>query len=342
MKVRKAVRTGIIVLVITATVWVVADRSVLRTSNEMVVDVSVTCTDPNYRVSVLEPASLTLGGVKFTGPGRGIDRVMALMAQEPRLKWEYDLASDEAEKAGRKQQYALPAKEGFANLAEQYRVTLAESDLSQVVIKVEGVERRRVAVDLSAADKEQLTNAYEFEPKDVTAIGPSAELDRLTGGALADVALNTMRLRNGEFDEQTVGLRSSVPGLDVTFDPPKVTVKRIRLSDTFFESKKIEGKIRIWIQATPEVTKMYYVELDPPELSSLTVTAQQSDRLSADDVRAVLELLPNEAPNPAGTPTPRQLKISFPGRDRVRIEESDIPTVNFTLKLKPGEAATPE
>lgn len=331
MSVPRSLRTVFIVAIITLIVWVMADRSVLRTSNELSVQISVRA-DAMYRVTVVEPAAKALL-VKFTGPGRGIDGIMAQMSSASRVKWEYYLSAEEAEKAASASPgtYSIPVRDGFARLTGEYRVTLAEASAPQVVVKVQKLLQRNVPVELPADYRTQLTNEYEFDPKDVTAIGTKEDLEALTSGAAAQVSIDTLALIAGRFDEQTVDVKAAVAGSQVTFEPAKVTAKRLRLSE-FIVQKKIEGKIPILIEATPEVMKKYYVVLDRSELTSLLVTAPQGLDIKPQDVHAVLKLLPGEEPNPQ-TPKLRSLMITFPNLDRVRVKVDPDP-VSFTLNRR--------
>ena len=182
MKVGKGLRTTLIVTVIAVIVWVVADRSVLRSSNPMTVDVVVRC-DAGYRITIIEPADKTMT-VTFTGPGRGIDR---LAATEQRIKWEYHLSAREAARAAEEEApYAIPASDGFPRWAtDESRVTLADSDTPQVTVRVEKLDPKMFTVERPPDDLKQLTGDFEIAPRQVKAIGTEEELDKLTLGAVA-------------------------------------------------------------------------------------------------------------------------------------------------------------
>lgn len=331
MNLRRGLRTSIIVLLITVIVWVIADRSVLRTSSEMTVKVSVNCTDPNYRVTVLKPADGNMR-VKFTGPGRGIDRVITL---QPPVTWDYDLSSDRAARAARKEQHTLPAKEGFARLADDYRVTLAEADPDEVVIRVQAIQRLDVRVVLAPEDEERVEAGAAIEPQEVKAVGLPAELAKLANpqrGAFPDLNLRSSRLQTGESDTQTVDLRPAIAGLDVRFDPPTVTVKNLRLKD--FSSPQTISNIPVQLLGPPELLSKYDIRLDRSEIATLTVIAPRSDVLTAADVQAVIVLTADDKPNPEGAPTPRTPEIRFPRHPNVRLKADELEPVrpiNFWL-----------
>lgn len=313
MSVPRSLRTMLIVTIITLIVWIMADRSVLRTSSELSLPITVQ-TDSMYRVTVVEPASATLR-VKFTGPGRGIDGLMAQMSTPSRPKWEHFLSTEEAEKAATTQTtHAVPVRDGFARLTGEYRVTLAESSAPQVVVKVQKLLHRKRTVSLPVIYEKLFTNECEFDPKEVTAIGTREDIEDVT--AVAQVTTNTPPLTAGGFDEQTVDVKPGVENPRVTFEPAKVTVKQLRLSQAL-EERTVQGRIPILIEATQDVMKKYYVVIhDRPELTSLVVTAPQGLEVKPEHVRAVLKLLPGEEPNPE-TPTLRPLVITFSDQDRI-------------------------
>jgi len=178
MKLASRIKTAAIVIVITLVVWVVTDRSVLRTSRETAVDVVVNCDEAAYRVTVLDPADKVLR-VKFTGPGSGVDRVMA---QDPRVKWTYDLANDVAEKAVGMERYVLSPRDGFTRLANEYRVTVAETDPPQIAVRVDRVGRAAVRVELAPEDRAQLADGVTIEPAEVRASATTAVLKKLADG----------------------------------------------------------------------------------------------------------------------------------------------------------------
>jgi hypothetical protein len=336
MKVGKGLRTTLIVTVITVIVWVVADRSVLRSSNPMTVDVVVRC-DAGYRITLIEPADMTMT-VTFTGPGRGIDRLVAVNATEQRVKWEYTLSAKEAARAaGEEAPYAIPARDGFARTTDELRVTLADSKPSQVTIRVEKLDHELVAVELSQDDREQLTPDFEITPPQVKAIGTAEELTRLTRGAAAVIDLESDALLAGKTDEQTVALRPGNRGLQITFEPKTVVVRNLRLTQSLVE-KTIEFRIPIEIEALPRVTNTYRIVLDPPEITNLKVKAPLGVQLKPEDVRAVVSLKPNTMPT-GETPVDRGVEITFPNHKQVTLVGSQPSTA---VTVKPHPTATPE
>jgi len=341
MKLRARVRTAVIVLVITLVVWVVADRSVLRSSTEMSVDVTVTCDEAAYRVTIVEPAGEVMH-VKFTGPGAGIDRVMT---QDPRVKWQYDLPSDVAERAADMDRYVVSAREGFLRLADEHRVTVAEADPPQVAIRVERVGRVAVRVELSPEHRAQVAEGYTIEPVEVKAAATTSVLKGLGDGqlwAVPKLNLQSRRLMAGEPDSQTVDLAPNLAGADVTFEPTKVTVNGLRLTE-FRQQRQITDKIPIQVSAPMELLRKYdLVRLDPAEeVTNLTIIGPRADVQSVkpEDIRAVLVLSASDKPNPTGTPIPRPLEFWFPNHPRVSVA-GDPPEINFTLQER--KAPTPE
>lgn len=328
MKVGKSLRTTLIVTVITVIVWVVADRSVLRSSNPMTVDVVVRC-DAGYRVTVIEPADKTMT-VTFTGPGRGIDR---LAATDQRVKWEYLLSAREAARAAEDQTtYAIPARDGFARWAtDESRVTLADSDTPQVTVRVEKLGRQEVSVALPPDDQKQLAGKFEIEPRKVTAVGTAADLRRLNEVAFAKINLKSDVLLSGKPDVQTVKLLPGNRELKdrVTFEPTSVTVRRLQLSQALVE-KTIEGPIVVRIDAPPQIINTYRVMLDPAEISNLKVMAPVGVPLKAGDVHAVVKL--DATFKPVGeTGVLRLAEITFPGHTRVTLVGS-APGITITVK----------
>ena len=334
MKLASRIKTAAIVIVITLVVWVVADRSVLRTGSEIAVDVVVNCDEAAYRVTVLDPADKVLH-VKFTGPGSSVDRVMA---QDPRVKWTYDLANDVAEKAVGMERYVLSPRDGFTRLANEHRVTVAETDPPQIAIRVDRVGRAAVRVELAPEDRAQVAHGVTIEPAEVRASATTAVLKKLADGQVWPVPklnLRSRRLLAGELDSQTADLQPNIADIDVKFDPPRVTVSSLRLTE-FRQERQITEKIPIQIVAPPGLLRKYeLVRLDPAdEISNLTIVGPRADvqSVAPKDIRAMLVLSASDKPNPTGsTPIPRPLAFWFPNHPRVTIAGNP-PEVNFTLK----------
>jgi len=335
MSVPRSLRTIFIVTIITVIVWVMADRSVLRTSDTLSLPINIVVNPQQYRVTVTDPSSQTLF-MKFTGQSRGIDALLQEVASPAGLKWEYRLSPEEAEKAAAQGTYAIPVRDGILRLIRDYRVTLDESSASQVVVTVEKLIRRpeRVKVRLS----EELRSALQcdFDPPEVTVIGTRKDLEAFKSEALAQIN-KTLPLIDGRFDDQTVDLK---PGNDVpvTFDPPTVKVKNLQLPAKTLVARRVEGRIPILIEAPPELLKKYYVELDTASLDSLEVRAPRGVQIDAADVHVVLPI-PREAA-PSDTWTPGRLTVTFPRLRGMNIEVPSEPQP-VGYRLIPREAAAP-
>jgi hypothetical protein len=315
-----------------------ADRSVLRTSDTLSLPISIVVNAQQYRVTVAEPANRAML-VKFTGQGRGIDALLQEVASPAGLKWEYRLSPEEAEKAAAQGTYALPVRDGILPLIRDYRVTLDESSVSQVVITVEKLLRRPEKVKVRLSEELRSVLQCDFEPPEVTVIGTRKDLAAFQGDAVAQIN-KAKPLTEGQFDEQLVDLKAA-NDVPVTFDPPTVMVKNLQLPTEVLVPKRVDGPIPITIEAPPELLKKYYVDIDAPTspatLPGLEVLAPRELDVRAADVHAVLRLPGEESPN---TLKSRALTITFRDR-RVRIREGSEPQeVTFMLRSRDGAAAS--
>jgi len=339
MKIGEKLGAAAVVLLITATVWVAADRSLLQTSPKLSVRVIVNGDDPNYRIRILKPDADGLHELRVTlvGPGRAIDK---LLTESSRVVCRFSLSTAEAARAAAAEQLVLRPKDGLAWLAEQ-GLTLEECEPQEVVVKVARLEHKKVRVDLLPQDKGKVDDGYEIEPAEVDAVLTSAAKDRIgqqDWWAAPKIDLKSGQLISGQTDTQTVNLVPSTgDDPDIAFEPSQVKVKKLRL--TAWEVPKIFAeKIPVSLQVPQNVFKEYNIEVDPAQISGLKIKgpASEIEGLSAQDIQAVLVLTDQD--KPSATPLQRQLHIVFPpGREHVKVD-GEPPLVNFTLK---GRAAPP-
>lgn len=335
MRIGSQLKTLIIVTLITLAVFVVADRAVLRSSPEMTVNLALTYDDSRYRLRVLNPPDETLR-VTFTGPGAGIDRILT---QEPPVSWRYELSADVAEAAADVEQYFIPAREGFAHLAAEYRVTVAEVDPPQVAVAVDRITRRTVPVRLSPDDQAQLAPGWTVEPPEVKVAATDDVFAALADTelvAIPQLNLDARGLREGRVDSLRAELRLNVPtAAPVTFEPSTVTVGDLQLT-TLRVRRTLEEAVPVRILAAKSVLDEFrLLKVEPESIANLRIVGPQSEVLSltAQDVWAVLVLRPSDRPTGSGTPLPRPLVFFFPNHEGVQVDVEPDP-VNFVLERR--------
>ncbi len=339
MKVRESISTATIVLLMTLTVWVIADRSVLRASPEMMVTVEVGSADPQYRLKVIEPDAGSGSApqilVRFRGPGRAIDALTARHRQNPvsfrHIVRQQQLTGDSGE-------IVIPIRSGFSYLAEEQAVSL---DYSRTPVEQQPVENVRVRyereerltdipVRFADEDLAQLGEDAAIQPVTVTATVLNSQRDEISsrGPLLAHPQLDFRSLPRGRF-ERTVPLRSNMPDLDITFNPSHVTVRsQLAVREQTRELKDV----RVMVEAPPELLNQYSVELLEDQVSvQIKGPKVEVDELSAQSVTASLVLTDNDKPGPL---QPRSLIVRFPPGSNVVLDQAQPPFANFVLREK--------
>lgn len=356
MRVREHLSGLLIVVVMTLIVWVVADRSVLRTSREMTVSISVSVLDKaQYRATVVDPADRKMK-VRFQGPGRAIDR---LESRHEAVTFHYTLSDAEAEQAIKPGSLAgsliVPAREGFRKEdLTRDRITLDTALPQKVTIKVERVQQRTVRVALSPEVAEMVAEGWTADPMEVVAELSLSAWEKLAGRQLSacpQINLNTEQALARKETTQKANLVASIsiPGHEIRFVPRQVDVT---FQLTAPPDKREIGPIRIHVTGPLQVLYDYDVEIveggdvvleDPPDamLQKLHVTGPASEvaALAPEDITVLLFLKKDD--KPANSFIPRTLVIRFPPGSRVRFNQ-DFPRPSVTFNLKRRAAESPE
>jgi hypothetical protein len=328
MKIRETLSSAIIVVFLTLIVWVAADRAVLR-STEMDVFIKVDSPSPNYRVTVLEPSPAVMR-VQFKGPAHVLD---ALKQAEPKEAFHYTLSAAEAREAAGKGRVVLKPKQGFEELVQQ-GVSAEAFGTSEIVVKVEAIEKIELRVELAAGDKKKVSESFVVKPKEVAAMIPSSERDRASREQLAAVPQLNLELPDllaGRESTQTAILRPSIPDINVTFIPAQVDVTLRLLAP--LDKGTISG-IKIDLAGPPAIFAAYDVILVEPVLNNLKIKGPKTDvaALTPADVNAILVLQADDKPN-EGSQKLRPLQFHFPEGSRVRLDDdAPPPTATFNLK----------
>ena len=343
MRIRDALSTGIVVLLMTLVVWVIADRSVLRGSAEMTVSIEIDSPDPLYRLTVVNPEGADPKMlVRFRGPGRAIDSLATRHRESP-LKYRHTVRQQQL--TGASGDIILPARLGFNYLAEEEAVSLEyartpgdQQPLENIVVHYEREHRLvDVPVELSAEVRRQLGENIVIQPAKVSAIVLASQLEKLQSGAPL-TAVPDLRLQDmppGRQVTRTVPLVSSrTDGIDVTFVPGQVEVT-VQLTSQE-KSRDLHG-ISIVLEGPPELLNRYAVELTESRISVLKVTgpAAEVDVIAPRDVTAALVLTERDAP---GSLLPRPLEIRFPEGSNIKL--SDPPPIAI-FGLRDRTAAPP-
>lgn len=360
MKVREHLSGLVMVLVMTLIVWVVADRSVLRTSREMTVGISVSVLDKaQYRATVVDPANRQMK-VRFQGPGRAIDQ---LESRREAVTFQYTLSDAEAEQAIKPGSLAgsliVPAREGFrTHDLVRSRITLDTARPQKVTIRVEKVQQRPVPVKLSPEVVRMVAEGWTVDPTEVVAELSLSAWEKLEGRQLQaypQINLNAEPALARKETTQKANLMASIAGLDVRFVPPQA---KVTFQLTAPQDKRTMGPIPILVTGPVAVLDTYEVVIedgldvelvDPPDavLKNLRVTGPASEvaELTAEKVLVLLVL--EKGDQPAKSFKDRTLEIRFPEGSRVRFDEDfPRPRVNFNLKpraaknLKPRRSST--
>jgi len=347
MKVREYLSGLLIVLVMTLIVWVVADRSVLRTSREMTVNINVSVLDKaQYRATVIEPANRKMK-VHFQGPGRAIDHLES--RREPVI-FQYTLSDAEAEQAIETGSLVILAREGFRLMGD--RITLENALPQKVTIGVEKVQRKTVPVALSPAVAETVAEGWTADPMEVVAELSLSAWKDLKGRQLSaypQINLKTEQAQARKETTQKANLVANIPGYDIRFVPPQADVT-FRLTAPLAE--KNMDPIPILVTGPLEILDAYEVIIlesrdvvlvDPPDavLKSLPVTgpAAEVDALVPEDILVLLILKKDDKPYESFIP--RTLEIRFPEGKRVRFDQ-DFPRPSVTFNLKRRTTKSPE
>ncbi|NIA21157.1 MAG: hypothetical protein GWP05_04105 [Anaerolineaceae bacterium] len=352
MKVREHLSGFVIVLVMTLIVWVVADRSVLRTSREMTVGVNVSVLDKaQYRATVVDPANRQMK-VRFQGPGRAIDQ---LESRREAVTFQYTLSDAEAERAIETGSLIVPAREGFRTQdLVRNRITLDRASPQKVTIRVEKVQQRPVPVKLSPEVVRMVAEGWTADPTEVVAELSLSAWEKLERegrqlSAYPQINLNAEQALARKETTQKANLMASIPGLDVRFVPRQASVT---FQLTAPQDKRTMGPIPILVTGPVAVLDTYEVVIedgldvelvDPPDavLKNLRITGPASEvaELTSDKVLVLLVL--EKGDQPAKSFKDRTLEIRFPEGSRVRFDE-DFPRPRVNFNLKPRAAKKPE
>ena len=351
MRIREYLSGFLVVLVMTLIVWVVADRSVLRTSREMTVSINVGVLDKaQYRATVVDPENRKMK-VRFEGPGQAIDH---LESRREEVTFQYTLSDAEAEQAIETGSLVILAGEGFRLIGD--RITLEKAFPQKVTVRVEKVQKKTVPVALSPAVAEMVAEGWTADPMKVDAELPLSVWKKLEKegrqlSAYLQINLSTEPARAGKEITQAAGLVPSIPGLDpdVRFVPPRVNV-------TFQLTAPLDNKtmdpIPILVAGPLKVLDAYEVVIvekgdvvliDRPDamLKNLQVTgpAPQVAALTPESILVLLRLKEND--KPWDTYQVRPLEVYLPQGSRVRFGEGLL-TPKVTFNLKPRTAKSPE
>ncbi|MBN2582412.1 MAG: hypothetical protein JXL80_05040 [Planctomycetes bacterium] len=358
MRVREHVSGLIIVLLVTLVVWVVADRSVLRTSREMTVTVNVSVLDKTrYRASVVEPADQQMK-VRFQGPGRAIDQ---LESRRQPLAFQYTLSDAECQEATQTGSLVVLAREGFRNqdLSREH-ITLETAAPQKVTVRVEQVRQKKVPVVLPPDLADMLADDWTATPGEVIAELPGTVWSELEKSGVQLVAYlqintNTEAVLDRQEITQTVNLTPSIPDpeMRIRFVPQQVEVT-FRLTRPLAKEKLdpipilVAGpldklsKYDVVLLESPDVT---LIDAREAVLKNLRVTGPASEisSLGPDDVQVFLILKESDKANTT-TPIIRSPEIFFRSGLHLRLDEDfPRPSVNFNLveRNKAGEPPSP-
>jgi hypothetical protein len=356
MRLREHISALIIVFLVTLVVWVVADRSVLRTSREMTVSVSVSVLDQTrYRASIVEPADQQMK-VRFQGPGRAIEQ---LESRRLPLAFQYTLSDDECQEATRTGSMILLAREGFRDQAlVQDGITLETASPGKVTIRVEKVRQKKVPVMLPPDLAAMVADDWTAQPSEVLAELSETAWDRLLQSGVqlvaypqinpgAEAALSRREIK------QTVGLVPSQtdPELGIRFVPQQVEVT-FRLT-TPLAKQKLDPVPILVAGPLDQLTKYHVAILESADvamidsreavLKNLHVTGPASEiaSLGPDDVHVFLILKPTDKANTT-TPLIRSPEIFFRPGLHIKLDEDFArPSVNFNLIERSAADSTP-
>jgi hypothetical protein len=331
MKYREGLSTAVVVLLVTLFVWVVADRSVLRASPEITVAIEVGSPDPLYRLRVVDPAGPDGMLVRFRGPGRAIDTIASHQSDAP-LRFRHVVRQEQL--AGNRGEIILPVRVGFSHLdnvsLEYARTPGDQQPIENLIVQYEREEKlTEIPVELSAEDRRLLGENVLIEPQRVSAVILASQRDELRTPLVAIPQLDLREVQPGREVTRTVTLRSNQSeNLDVTFNPPRVTVRFQLVSRNI--DREMQG-IGVVVEAPPDLLNHYSIELTDSRVSVLKVTgpADEVDALTPQDVTAALVLTERDRPGPSVLPRP--LVIRFPPGSNVKLNQQP-PMATFILR----------
>jgi hypothetical protein len=332
------IRTLLAVVVLTATVWVWADLEQHR-EEQLTVAVKVEAPD-NYDVRDSFPKSLT---VKVKGPKGEIDK---LRASKKDLECRVAPTGPEL-RTGR---VVLRAEDGFHHW-HAYRIDIVKitddddrAKDGEIVVDLDRKVRKSVPVKVVITGA-TVEGKPTVEPPEVTAVVRESALANLPEAKHFAVALLPVETipEDRQIRDRPVNLEprlGGANGIEAKFEPKTVNVT-VTLESAVIE-KTLE-RIPLQIAGPPEMLNTYEVvfQEDADRLIDLKIqgSRQLVEPLTGQDARVELVLAPDDRPTGEGTWIPRVPKVfGLP----VGVEVvGPLPTINFNLKKRKGEAPTP-